>query len=89
MENGLIGLLGGMGLFAGLILLGCGVLAIFMAKGAFKGQKWTVILSLIFAALGFLSALAHTGNSGDLFGLVINGFTGYCAIRCLKSSYYK
>lgn len=83
-ETGAIALLAGMGVVLGVILLGLGVLYLFVTMGVFKGQKWAVIFSLIFAALGVLGSL----TSFQIFGLVINGFVLYVAIMCYKDPFY-
>jgi len=89
--SGLASMVGGLGLGVGILLLGVGILLIFMARGAFNGQKWTVITNLVFAILGLLSVLSGLGNINSMLivNLVINGFAGYCAIKCMKNSYYK
>ena len=51
-----LALLGNFMIIFAVILIGLGILAIFMARGAFKGQKWSPILSIIFGILGLLSS---------------------------------
>jgi len=89
--EGMMGFLGALGLGAGILLGGFGVLGIFLARGAFKGQKWAVITSLVFAILGLISALMNIDSVGTSFivNLAISGFMAYCSVRCMKSSYYK
>lgn len=89
---GLMSMLGGMGAVAGIIFIAVGVLLVFMARGAFRGQKWTLIVSLVFGILGllgFISTLMQRGDAGSqIVSLVINLLMVYCAYICLKSPYY-
>ncbi len=72
------------------------VLGVFVTIGMFKGQKWAVIIMLIFTAIALLSALSGSfmgdgggyGHSG-LGSIVINGFLLYCEIASLKDPFYK
>lgn len=84
---GMMSFLGGLGAAVGVIFLGLGVLYIFMARGAFKGQKWSPILSVVFGALAVLSSLMNFSTS-QILGLVINLFVIYLAVMCVKSPYF-
>jgi len=88
--TGVFGFLGGLGLVVGVVMIGFGVLAIFMAIGAFKGQKWSPIVNIVFAVLGILSLLSNMGgfNSSMILSLAINVFAGYCAYICVKHPFY-
>lgn len=63
------------------------VLVIFITIGIFKGQKWSIIVSIIFTVLGLLSAFT---NMQDIqFGsLLLNGFVLYLEIMCIKNPFY-
>ncbi len=68
------------------------ILGVFVTIGTFKGQKWAVIVMLIFTALALFGALSSlfTADGSNVFGsLVINGFILYCAIASLKDPFYK
>ena len=68
------------------------VLAVFVTIGVFKGQKWTIIVMLIFSVIGVLGGLydMFTGTGDTPFvSLAINGFVLYCEIAALKSPFYK
>jgi len=60
------------------------ILGLFITIGLFKGQKWAVILSLIFTVIGTV------GNITTLsyLGLAFNAFFIYCLIICLKEPFY-
>ncbi len=77
----------GFGVVIGVVLLGLGVLGIFMARGAFKGQKWSPIVSIVFAALAIAVILTSFSNS-QLFSLALNAFTLYVAVMCVKHPYF-
>jgi len=84
---GLFGFLAGFSLVIGFILIGAGILGIFMARGAFKGQKWSPILAIVFAVLGLLGMLSNFSNS-QITGLVIDAFIVYLGAVCVKDPYY-
>ncbi len=68
------------------------ILGIFVTIGTFKGQKWAVIVMLIFTAMALFGALSSlfTADGYNAFGsLVINGFILYCVIVSLKDPFYK
>ncbi|MBS2098194.1 hypothetical protein [Carboxylicivirga linearis] len=66
------------------IILAFVILGLFITIGIFKGQKWTIILSLIFIGLSLLGNIF----SFNIIGLIINGFMFYLAFICLKDAYY-
>lgn len=72
----------------GVLMLGFGVLYIFMARGAFKGQKWSPIVSIVFGILAVLGILTNFDNT-QIVSLVIDLFTLYCAFVCVKSPYFQ
>ncbi len=61
------------------------ILGIFITLGLFKGQKWAVIVALIFTILGTVSNLV----SFSIVALIFNAFFIYCYIVCMKDAYYK
>lgn len=69
------------------------ILGFFVTIGTFKGQKWAVIVMMIFTVLGLLSALSSLFyaevHNNPIMPLLINGFVLYCEIASLKSPYYK
>lgn len=85
--QGVMAIFAGLGMVMGVVLLGFGVLGIFLARGAFKGQKWSPIVSIIFAALGIVGLLTSFSSSSVL-SLVIDAFTLYVAVMCVKSPYF-
>lgn len=85
--TGLMGLIAGFAMVVGVVLLLMGVLEIFMARGALKGQKWSPIVSIIFAILAVVGMLTSYDN-GQVFGLAVNAFVLYLAIMCVKHPFY-
>ena len=83
----MIGIFGVVGL---LFLLPWLILAIVVAIGNFKGKKWSLILSLIFTAIGIPAAF-FTLAIGTTVLLVVMFFLGlmlWVEIICLKHPYY-
>ena len=79
-------------LFLMLLVIPFIILGVFVTIGIFKGQRWAVIVMLVFTAIALLSALANifTGTEHHAWGsLIINGFVFYCEIAVLKDPYYK
>jgi hypothetical protein len=64
---------------AGIFSLALAVLAFFIAKGLVKKQKWSRIIVIIFAILGFIGALFSLGTDtgSSIFSLIIDGVIGY------------
>jgi len=60
------------------------ILGLFITIGLFKGQKWAVILSLAFTALGTIGNITTL----NFVGLAFNVFFLYCLIACLKEPFY-
>ena len=60
------------------------ILQIFVTRGIFKGQKWTVVASIVFTALS-LSGLIRNFN---LITLIIDGALMYLSIACLLHPFY-
>lgn len=85
--SGLAGMMGTLGVFVGVILLVLGVLGIFMARGAFKGQKWSPIVSIVFSVLGVVG-MATSWNNSQIVSLVIDLLIIYLAVMCVKSPYF-
>ena len=84
---GALSFLGGLGAAVGVIFIGIGVLYIFMTRGAFKGQKWSPILTVVFGGLGLIN-VAMNFSTGQIGTLVINLFVIYLAVMCVKSPYF-
>jgi hypothetical protein len=68
------------------------ILGVFMTIGLFKGQKWAVILMLIFTVIALISGLGgiagSVGGYNDFGNVVVNTFLLYCEIVALKDPYY-
>ena len=63
----------------GVILLGLAVLSFFVGKGLWKGQKWSRIVAIIFAALGALLSIVGMIQgqiASNIVGLVISAGIG-------------
>ncbi len=67
-----------------IILIPFIILGVFLTIGLFKGQRWTVIVSLVLTALSALGSVF----SFNIPGIVIYGFVIYCLIACMKDPYY-
>ena len=69
------------------------VLEVFITIGVFKGQKWAVIVMLIFTVIalfgGMGSLFAENSGYNDFGSLAVNGFLLYCEIVSLKDPFYK
>ena len=79
--GGLIGTLGALIIVPFILLF---VLQVFITRGLFKGQKWSVILLLIFSIFGILDAL----TSKAIITILINVFIIYAEYVCLKHPFY-
>ena len=84
MNNGLAMLLGGGMLIMSLFLIATLILQIFVTRGIFKGQKWTVIISIVFIALDLSSLI----RDFYLITLIIDGALMYLSIACLLHPFY-
>jgi len=80
------GMLGGIGMALGFIFMAIWILVFFMTRGIFKGQKWTIILSLIFTALGLLGSIMSIKTM--FFSAIIYAGMLYLEVVCLKDPYY-
>ena len=63
----------------GVILLGLAVLSFFVGRGLWKGQKWSRIVAIIFAALGALLSIVGMIQgqiASNIVGLVISAGIG-------------
>jgi len=82
-----------LGMGVAIILLAFGVLYIFMARGAFKGQKWSPIVSIIFGILGLLMWIMSVVGGGFeasmIVSLAVNAFVVYAGFVCVKNSYFQ
>jgi hypothetical protein len=81
---GMAMLFGGGGLVILLILLFFFILGIFIVRGLFKGQKWAVIISLVFSALGVIQLVFNF----DLFSALLTALFLYLEISCLLHPFY-
>lgn len=59
-------------------------LSIFITRGIFKGQKWTIIATMTFTILGLLSSLFNMA----IISIAISSLLLYAEIFCLKSPFY-
>lgn len=85
MEDPAFSVIAGIGTsIVGIILLPFLILGIFVTLGLFKGQKWAVIVALIFTAFATIGNL----TTFNLIGLLFNAFFLYCLIICMKDPYY-
>ena len=67
----------------GIILIGLAVLSFFVGRGLWKGQKWSRIVAIIFAALGLLLAIVGMVQgqiASNVLGLVISAAVGLSII---------
>lgn len=69
-------------------LLAIFVLGIFITMGIFKGQKWAIIVSLIFTALGLLSNFTNM-DMIQWGSVALTAFVIYLEIACVKNPFYK
>ncbi len=77
---------GALGLILLIPLLAFLALGIFITLGFFKGTRWVVIVSIVFTALGVLSALSSVRAS--IVPLVIDGLVLWAEIICYKHPFY-
>lgn len=78
---------GTIGLFFLVPLAAIFVLGIFVTKGLFSGQRWTVILMMVFTVLGLLSAFGSLRYS--IAPLAINALMLWAEVMCYKHPFYK
>lgn len=76
-----------------LFIIGFGVLDIFMARGFLKGQRWEIILAMIFSGLGALGVLSSLFSRDQSFGnllfsIAILAAYFYLLITCWKDPFY-
>jgi len=79
------GTLGGMTMVFGLVFLGIWVLELFVVIGLFKGQKWVIILSIVFSVLALLGGFYPKFS---ILTLLLNAFMLYLEYVCLKHPFY-
>ena len=77
--------LGTMGTFLLIPVILFFILGVFITVGIFKGQKWAVIVSIIFTALALLSSFSQ---GIQYFSLALNAFFLYLEIMCIKHPFY-
>lgn len=77
--------LAGMTMILGLVVIGLWVLELFIVIGLFKGQKWVLIVSMVFSALALIGGFYPTFS---IFTLLMNGFMLYLAYTCLNHPFY-
>ena len=80
-------LFGTMGAIILVPVLAIFILGLFITIGIFKGQKWSIIVSIIFTVLGILSVFSNMGDI-NFSMLLINAFVLYLEIMCLKDPFY-
>ncbi|MCD6109209.1 hypothetical protein J7J83_00380 [bacterium] len=61
------------------------ILGIFITVGIFKGQKWAIIVSIIFTVLALLSSFSQ---GVQYLSLALNAFVLYLEIMCVKHPFY-
>ncbi|MFH0820439.1 MAG: hypothetical protein V1908_01560 [Candidatus Peregrinibacteria bacterium] len=59
-------------------------LGIFITRGIFKGQKWAIIVTMIFTVLALLYSLFDV----VIVSIIINGLFLYAEVICLKNPFY-
>ncbi len=87
MLSGAPGIGGMMGLLGSIIIVPLALLFVlnfFITRGLYKGQKWSVILVLIFTALGFIGAAVEV----KIASIIINGLLIWAEIFCLRHPFY-
>lgn len=80
-----IPLLGALGsavfVVAGILLVGLGILSIFIGRGLWKAQNWARITAIVFSALGVLMAISGMAQgkiTSNVLGLALNAaIAGY------------
>lgn len=66
-----LGVLGaGVFIVLGIVMLGLGVLSIFIGRGLWKGQNWARIVSIIFLALGIISSISYIIGGKIMSGII-------------------
>jgi len=81
---GLAMLFGGGGLVLFLFLLFFFILGIFIVRGLFKGQKWVIIISLLFSALNMAQLIFNF----NIFSALMLALFLYLEITCLLHPFY-
>lgn len=76
--------MGTMGTIVIIPLLAIFVLGVFITLGIFKGQKWAIIVSIVFTILSLLSSLSNAETAY----IVVNGVLLYAEIVCLRDPFY-
>ena len=75
----LLAFLGPFLIIGGIVLVGLAVLSFFVGRGLWKGQKWSRIVAIIFAALGALLSIVGMIQgqiASNIVGLVISAGIG-------------
>ncbi|MFA6918027.1 MAG: hypothetical protein WC285_04345 [Candidatus Gracilibacteria bacterium] len=83
--GGFFGFMMGFMWLVGIFVLAFAVLDFFIARGLFKGQKWTLILIIIFGVLGALGTLSQCPQ---WTGLVIDVAVITIAATVVKHPFY-
>lgn len=79
-------LLSGLGMAIGFIFMLFWILVFFITRGIFKGQKWAIIVALVFTALSLLSAVMNISQM--YMSLIISAGMLYLEVVCLKDPYF-
>ncbi|HPL92888.1 MAG TPA: hypothetical protein PLB38_01230 [bacterium] len=80
------GMLGGIGMALGFIFMAVWILVFFITRGIFKGQKWAIIVSIVFTALGLISAVMNISQM--YVSLIVYAGMLYLEVVCLKDPYF-
>ncbi|MBD3157101.1 hypothetical protein GF369_04715 [Candidatus Peregrinibacteria bacterium] len=76
--------IGTMGVIVILPLLAIFVLGVFITLGIFKGQKWAIIVSIVFTILSLITSVSQAETTY----IIVNGILLYAEIVCLKDPFY-
>lgn len=76
--------IGTMGVIVILPLLAIFVLGVFITLGIFRGQKWAIIVSIVFTILSLITSVSQVETTY----ILVNGILLYAEIVCLKDPYY-
>lgn len=78
------GLFGFLGMFAAIFILFLGFIDYLIGKAVMSGKKWGLIVVIVFAALGLLSAL----STFEIVSIVISGVLLALPVTVLNDPYY-
>lgn len=78
------GIFGALGMFAAIVVLILGFVDYLIGKAILAGKKWGLIVVIVFAALGLLSAL----STFEIVSIVISGVLLALPVTVLNDPYY-